>query len=105
MHYFSIICKDAPDSNTKRRALRTAHLERLKQLQIEQRLLIAGPYYAQSPINDDTIDGHIIGDIIIAKFATQTEANEWAAADPFVTAGIYLNIDIHPFNPTISDLL
>ena len=59
MNYYSIICKDAPDSNKKRQALRTAHITRLQQLQVEQRLLIAGPYYAPNNDNNDAIEGHV----------------------------------------------
>ncbi len=41
--FYSIIGRDHPDSLTKRRAARPAHLARLNDLQAAGRVLLAGP--------------------------------------------------------------
>ena len=92
---YMIFATDAPDSTEKRRSVRPAHLHRLKELQDENRLVSAGPIF-----NEDTnnpMQGGIKGSLIIADFPCIATAREWAAADPYVTAGVYANIDIHAF--------
>ncbi|MGD8484099.1 MAG: YciI family protein, partial [Thioalkalispiraceae bacterium] len=44
--FYAIISQDKTDSLDKRLAARPAHLERLKQLQQQGRLLLAGPHPA-----------------------------------------------------------
>lgn len=97
MKYYSIICTDTPNSLHKRQSLRESHLSRLTELKQHNRLLLAGPYFGKD--SDNYIQGEVIGSIIIAQFSNLQEAKEWAAADPFVTAGVYANVSVHTFKP------
>ncbi|MCG9040498.1 YciI family protein, partial [Laribacter hongkongensis] len=37
------------------------------------------------------------GSIIIAEFDSLADAQAWAAADPYVAAGVYARVDVRPF--------
>ena len=87
--------EDQPDSLTSRLAARPEHLARLSALQDAGRLLVAGPCPAiDSP---DPGPAGFSGSIIIAEFDSLADAQEWAAADPYVAAGVYARVDVRPF--------
>lgn len=93
--YYVIFAQDTPNSLEKRLAVREKHLERLKQLQAEDRLLTAGP----NPAIDDENPGEsgFTGSTVIAQFESLEAAKAWAAADPYVEAGVYADVIIKPF--------
>jgi hypothetical protein len=37
------------------------------------------------------------GSLIVAEFATLFDAKAWADADPYVAAGVYAHVQVHPF--------
>ena len=92
---YAILGHDAPDSLAARRANRPAHLERLQALQMQGRLVLAGP----RPRVDaaDPGEAGFSGSLVIADFASLREARAWADADPYVAAGVYVSIDVYPF--------
>ena len=47
--------------------------------------------------------GKILGSLIVAKFTDLTEAEAWFAQDPYVTAGVYQNINIRLFNKVLPE--
>jgi uncharacterized protein YciI len=95
MLYF-IMGNDAPDSLEKRRNTRPAHLARLEALKSEGRLILAGPFPAiDSP---DPGPAGFSGSLIVAEFASLEDARTWAAADPYVAAGVYASVQVKPFN-------
>jgi hypothetical protein len=95
MMWYAIFGNDVPDSLEKRKAARPAHLERLDQLQAAGRLLLAGPFPAVDA-NDPGAAG-FSGSLIVAEFASLQEAEAWAAADPYVAAGVYAQVAVRPF--------
>jgi uncharacterized protein YciI len=92
---YIILGHDVPNSLAKRKATRPAHIERVKMLQAEGRLVIAGPRPAIDAA--DPADAGFIGSLIIAEFADLQAARAWADADPYVKAGVYSHIDVQPF--------
>jgi uncharacterized protein len=92
---YAIICEDTPNSATARSQARPAHLARLKELQAQGRLIIAGPF----PRIDSTDPGPagFSGSLIVAEFANQQEARIWAEADPFKLSGAYQKVEVKPF--------
>ncbi|MDD5366174.1 MAG: YciI family protein [Gallionellaceae bacterium] len=97
--YYAIIGEDVPDSLPRRLAARPAHLERLQTLQDEGRLLLAGPFPAiDSP---DPGPAGFTGSLIVAAFASLTEARAWAEADPYVSAGVYAGVEVKPFRKVL----
>ncbi len=92
---YAIICQDVENSLERRKAARPDHLKRLEALQAEGRLVLAGPHPAiDSP---DPGPAGFSGSLIVAEFASLAEAKIWAAADPYVSAGVYGEITIKPF--------
>lgn len=92
---FAIMATDGPDSLQARITARPAHLERLNALQSAGRLLLAGPHPAiESP---DPGAAGFTGSLVVAEFASQADAQEWADADPYVSAGVYAQVLIKPF--------
>ncbi|HET6656148.1 MAG TPA: YciI family protein [Gammaproteobacteria bacterium] len=97
--YYAITGEDVPDSLDKRSGARAAHLERLQALQEAGRLLLAGPFPAiDSP---DPGPNGFTGSLIIAEFDSLEDARRWADADPYVTAGVYRQVDVKPFRQTL----
>lgn len=96
---YAIIGEDVPNSLEKRLAARPPHLARLQQLQNEGRLLLAGPFPAiDSP---DPGPAGMSGSLIVAEFASLADARQWAAADAYVTAGVYSQVTVKPFRKTL----
>ena len=92
---YAIIGEDVPGSLQQRLAARPAHLERLRTLQDEGRLIVAGPCPAiDSP---DPGPAGFTGSLIVAEFASLEAAKAWADADPYVAAGVYVGVTVKPF--------
>lgn len=92
--YYAIIATDNPDSLEKRKASRSAHLARLKELNQQGRLMVAGPH----PNVDSQEPGEagFSGSLIIAEFESLQAAEAWAAQDPYIEAGVYQNVTVKP---------
>ena len=97
--WYAIISEDVPDSLTKRLGARPAHVARLEQLKHEGRLLLAGPHPAIDA--QDPGPAGFTGSLVVAEFASLTEAQSWADADPYVAAGVYARVVIKPFRKTL----
>lgn len=95
MMLYAVIGEDRADSLAARLAARPAHLDRLKALQEEGRLILAGPCPAiDSP---DPGPAGFTGSLIVAEFTSLEAAKAWADADPYVAAGVYEKVTVKPF--------
>ncbi|MBS3953236.1 MAG: YciI family protein [Methylomicrobium sp.] len=92
---YSITCVDVENSLDKRLSVRPHHLQRLEALQNEGRLILAGPNPAIDAENPG--EAGFTGSLIVAEFDSQSEAEAWAAEDPYVYAGVYATVSIKPF--------
>ncbi|HEX5277862.1 MAG TPA: YciI family protein [Fluviicoccus sp.] len=97
--WYAIIAEDNPGSLEKRLAARPAHLDRLKTLQGEGRLLLAGPHPAID--SDDPGEAGFTGSLVVAEFENLAEAEAWAAADPYRAAGVYGQVTVKPFRKVL----
>ncbi len=96
---YAILGDDAPGSLDKRLAARPAHVERLKALQDAGRLILAGPCPAiDSP---DPGPAGFVGSLIVAEFESIAAAQDWVAADPYVTEGVFANTRVLPFKKAL----
>ena len=86
---------DGPDVLAARLAARAEHLARLIALRDEGRLLLAGPCPAIDA--EDPGPAGFSGSIVIAEFESLEAARAWADADPYMTAGVYVRVDVRPF--------
>lgn len=99
MRPYVILGEDVPDSLDKRLAARPGHLARLQALQDAGRLILAGPCPAiDSP---DPGPAGFSGSLIVAEFPSLAEAEAWAAADPYVEAGVYARTQVRPFRKVL----
>ncbi len=87
--------RDIDGSLELRKKARARHLARLRSLQDEGRLVLAGPM----PTIDSPDPGPagFSGSLIVAEFGSLEEAEAWAAVDPYVDAGVYAGVDVRPF--------
>ena len=92
---YAIIAEDKEGSLEARLAARPAHLERLKSLQRNGRLLLAGPHPAID--SEDPDSAGFTGSLVIAEFSDLDSARAWAEADPYVQAGVYDKVTVKPF--------
>lgn len=92
---YMIYSIDVENSLALRKEARPAHLARLSELDSQNRLLTAGPLPAID--NEDPSDAGFTGSLVIAQFDSLEAAREWAAADPYVAAGVYENSIVKPY--------
>jgi uncharacterized protein YciI len=96
---YAIIAEDLPGSLEKRLAARPAHVARLKALQDEGRLVLAGPH----PLIDaeDPGPAGFSGSLVVAEFGSRELALAWASEDPYVAAGVYGRVTVKPFRKVL----
>ncbi|WP_447970668.1 YciI family protein [Nitrospira sp. M1] len=88
---FVIIGHDGPEGLTKRPIHRPAHLERLKALDSQGRLILAGPFADHS------------GSLVIIDVDSQAEAETFAQEDPYTIHGVFQHVEIHPFTQVLPE--
>ncbi|MFJ4111627.1 YciI family protein [Pseudomonas sp. NPDC089758] len=96
---YAIIASDVANSLEKRLAARPAHIERLKQLQSEGRVVLAGPHPAID--SNDPGEAGFSGSLIVAEFGSLSAAQAWADADPYIAAGVYDQVIVKPFKQVL----
>ncbi|GAB5451731.1 MAG: YciI family protein [Halioglobus sp.] len=93
--YYAILCEDVDNSLPLRKTAREAHLQRLRALTDEGRLLVAGPHPALD--TEDPGDAGFTGSLIIAEFDSLEAATAWADSDPYVDAGVFNRVVVKPY--------
>ena len=96
---YTIISEDVTDSLALRKSARPDHLARLQALKDAGRLVLAGPH----PLidSDNPGDAGFSGSLIVADFPSLQDAEAWAAADPYVAAGVYQKVIVKPFKKVL----
>lgn len=97
--FYAILAEDREDSLEQRIKARPEHLERLRQLQHEGRLLLAGPHPAIDA--EDPGAAGFSGSLIVAEFPDLESAKAWADKDPYLQAGVYARVTVKPFKKTL----
>jgi len=93
--YYAIISEDVENSLERRLGARPDHMARLRDLQDEGRLLIAGPHPKID--SEDPGPAGFSGSLIVAEFNSLEEARAWADADPYLKGGVYREVIVKPF--------
>ena len=65
----------------------------------EGKLVMAGPHPAID--SEDPGPAGFTGSLIIAEFDSLEDAQAWADADPFVSAGVYAKVTVKPYKKTL----
>lgn len=97
--YYAIISEDIPNSLPLRMTVRPQHIARLETLNTQGRLLLAGPHPAVDSENPG--DAGFSGSLVIAAFDSQSDAQAWADADPYMAAGVYQKVTVKPFKKVL----
>jgi uncharacterized protein len=96
---YAIISEDVIDSLEKRKLARPDHLARLELLKNEGRLILAGPHPKID--NENPGDAGFTGSLVVAEFNALADAEAWAAADPYIAAGVYAKVTVKPFKKVL----
>lgn len=96
---YAIISEDVADSLEKRKLARPDHLARLELLKNEGRLILAGPHPKID--NENPGDAGFTGSLVVAEFNALADAEAWAAADPYIAAGVYAKVTVKPFKKVL----
>lgn len=97
--FYAIISEDKPGTLELRMQARPDHLARLEALRDEGRLLIAGPHPAID--SEDPGPAGFTGSLVVAEFASLEQAQQWADADPYITAGVYERVVVKPYKKVL----
>ncbi len=97
--WYAIMSQDIDDSRQGRTNARPEHIARIKNLLDEGRLLLAGPHPAIDA--EDPGEAGFTGSLVIVDFPSLKDAQAWADADPYITAGVYKSLVVKPFKPVL----
>ncbi|KHT64901.1 BolA family transcriptional regulator [Photobacterium gaetbulicola] len=97
--WYVIFSQDVENSLERRLGVREKHLARLKDLQEQGRLLVAGPMPAIDSENPG--EAGFTGSTVIAEFNSLDDAQAWADADPYIEAGVYEKVIVKPFKKVL----
>ena len=92
--WYAITGTDRQDSLDARTAARPAHVTRLEALRDAGRLKLAGPFPAIDA--EDPGPSGFTGSLIVAEFASLSDARAWAESDPYLAAGVYSSVEVKP---------
>lgn len=87
---FALIAKDKLGSLDIRKANREAHVAYLK---ASDAVEMAGPFLDEA--------GNMCGSLIVLEFEDITEAQAWAAEDPYKKADLFESVEIIAWNKVI----
>jgi uncharacterized protein YciI len=92
---FVVIARDGTDADAfdRRRSARPVHLEGIRPFVERGEIRIGGA------ILDD--DGSMVGSVLLADFPTRADLDRWLEGDPYVTLGVWQQIEVHPFRTAV----
>ena len=96
---YAIISEDVANSLDLRKGARPDHLARLQALKDAGRLVLAGPH--PLIVSENPGDAGFSGSLVVAEFPSLQDAETWAAADPYVAAGVYQKVTVKPFKKVL----
>ena len=99
--FYLIYSEDVENSLELRLSVRENHIARLKELQNQGKLLVAGPCPAID--SNDPGSAGFTGSLIIAEFNSLNDAQTWADADPYIIAGVYKKVTVKPYKKVLPE--
>jgi uncharacterized protein YciI len=94
---FLLLAYDGSDKDAKARraAVRPAHFAGIKPM-VER-----GELRAAGAILDDA--GEMVGSVVFAEFPSRAELDAWLAREPYVSEGVWKQIEVKPFRLAVLD--
>lgn len=92
---FLVIAYDGTDAAApaRRLAAREAHLAGARRRKAQGHTVAGGAI-----LNDA---GSMIGSAVIVEYPSRAELNEWLTTDPYVTGGVWVDIQVQPFRQAV----
>jgi len=90
--YFIILAEDKPDLLALRAEVRPEHLAYAE---------AAGCVRLAGPLLNDGAEPKPRGSMLIINVADRAAAEDFAAHDPYMRAGLFARVDIHPWLPAL----
>jgi uncharacterized protein YciI len=92
---FVVIARDGTDDEAieRRKRVRPTHLEAIRPLVDEGHVLVGGA------ILDE--DGEMVGSMLLVDFPDRSGVDAWLEADPYVTGGVWKEIEVRPFRAAV----
>jgi hypothetical protein len=95
MAQFMVIGRDGSDAQARRLAARPAHFAGI------EGMVAKGEIVSGSAILDD--GGNMVGSVVIAEFPSRAELDAWLAREPYVTGGVWQDIEVKPVRIAVRD--
>jgi uncharacterized protein len=91
---FLVIARDGTDEDAVERRLevRPSHLEQIAPLVDSGNVLVGGAMLSGS--------GDMIGSMLLVDFPDRAAVDAWIERDPYVTGGVWKEIEVQPFRVT-----
>ena len=96
---YIIYSEDVENSLSLRLSVRDKHIARLKALQAQGTLILAGPCPAIDSENPG--EAGFTGSMIVAEFDSLHAAQAWADLDPYISAGVYKKVTVKPYKKVL----
>lgn len=96
---YMILGRESGQGLQRRQGARARHMARLEALREEGRLVLAGPLPAID--SADPGPAGFAGSLVVAEFASLDDARDWAAGDPYIQAGAWSGVEVHPFKQAL----
>lgn len=92
---FLIVAKDGTDEGApeRRRRVRPSHLASIQPLVDDGHVLVGGAILSEA--------GEMVGSMLLVAFADRSELDTWIAGDPYVTEGVWREIEVTPFRTAV----
>lgn len=90
-----VIARDGndPDAKARRAVVRPVHLEAIRPLVEAGQVLVGGA------ILDE--EGDMVGSVMVTDFESREAFDAWIDNDPYVTGGVWRDIEVRPFRPAV----
>jgi uncharacterized protein YciI len=92
---FLVIAHDGTDDEALERRQRTrpGHLESIRPLVDAGNVLVGGAILSEP--------GDMVGSMLLVEFPTRNDLDRWLARDPYVTDGVWREIEVTPFRTAV----
>jgi uncharacterized protein YciI len=92
---FLVIARDGTDEGALERRVqaRPTHLEQIAPLVDAGNVLVGGAILSES--------GDMVGSMVLVDFPHRKDVDDWLAKDPYVTQGVWREIEVTPFRTAV----
>jgi uncharacterized protein len=92
---FLVVARDGTDDGAldRRQRTRPSHLESIQPLVDDGHILVGGAILSDA--------GEMIGSMLLVDFPERADVDAWLAGDPYVTRGVWREIEVTPFRTAV----